>query len=73
MLPVPLTRLYVQLSPASGSDVENVPTAVPTELFSGLDAGVSEVEIGVSFTLMTVTTNVDSVDRPWASVERIRI
>ena len=24
VLPVPLTRLYVQLSPASGSDVENL-------------------------------------------------
>ncbi len=52
--PVPSTRLYVWLSPGSGSVVENMPTTVPADSFSFILLFESEILVGVSFIAVTV-------------------
>ena len=59
--------------PASGSVVENVPTAAPTALFSAMDVEEMAMSVGVSLTFVTEIVNAFSVKRPPWSLERTRI
>jgi hypothetical protein len=71
--PVPATREYVKVLPASGSVVESVPMAVPTALFSAMDVDESVISVGASLTSVTETVNQFSVVSPSWSVERTRM
>ena len=53
--PAPPTSVNVNVLPASGSVPPNVPTAVPIDWPSAIDVDVSEMSVGVSFALVTVT------------------
>ena len=58
---------------ASGSVVESVPMATPTELFSAIDVAESAMLVGVSLTSVTEIVNAFSVKSPPWSVDRTRI
>ena len=55
--PVPLTNVYVCVSPASASVPASVPTVVPDAAFSSTLAFDKASEVGASFTSATVITN----------------
>ena len=44
--PVPLTNVYVCVSPASASVALNVPTAVPDAAFSATDVLLNVISVG---------------------------
>jgi hypothetical protein len=71
--PVPATNVYVKVFPASGSDVESVPTTVPAARFSATSAFESATPVGDSLTFVTVIESTVSVDRPPRSVALTRI
>ena len=61
------------MSPASGSVVDSVPTAVATAWFSDTLALDSATSVGASFTLLTVIVSTFSTVSAPASVARTRI
>ena len=57
VLPVPLTRLYVKLSPESESVLASVPMVAPMALFSSIVVVLKAIAVGASFTFSTVSVN----------------
>ena len=68
--PVPLTNVYVCVSPASISVLLSVPTVVPEALFSATLLALSAISVGASFTFVTLMVNAFSNVKPPASVTR---
>ena len=62
--PVPVTRVYVNVFPASGSVVLNAPTIAFAPEFSAIDLGERSRSIGVSLTLVTAIVNTFSTNSP---------
>ena len=67
--PTPLTNVYVNVFPASGSVVDNVPTVVPVATFSSIDELDNDMFVGVSLTLVTLIVNDSSLYKPPWSVD----
>ena len=70
--PVPETREYVNVLPASGSLVESVPTVAFAPAFSGIEVEERLMLVGASFTSVTLMVKTFSVEGPPWSVERTR-
>ena len=72
VLPVPATKLYVNVLLASGSVVPSVPTVAFVPEFSAIRAEEMTMSIGASLTFVTLITNTFSVNKPPWSVDRKR-
>ena len=68
--PVPLTNVYVNVSPASISVALKVATLVPDAAFSSTLAFDKARAVGASFTSVTLMVNAFSKLKPPASVTR---
>ena len=68
--PVPLTNVYVNVSPASMSVALNVATFVPEAAFSATELALALTFVGASFTFVTLIVNAFSNVKPPASVTR---
>ena len=66
--PVPATKVYVCVSPASASVPAKVPTVVPDAAFSSTLVFDKASAVGASFTFITVMVNSFSNDKPPLSV-----
>ena len=68
--PVPLTKVYLNVSPASASVALNEATVVPEAAFSATELALALIFVGASLILATVIINSFSKDKPPASVTR---
>ena len=68
--PVPLTNVYVNVSPASASVVLKEATVVPEAAFSATELALTLIFVGASFTSVTLMVNTFSNVKPPASVTR---
>ena len=68
--PVPLTKVYVNTSPASISVALNEATVVPEAAFSATELALTVILVGASFTSVTPMVNTFSNVKPPASVTR---